>query len=166
MNDLTLSDIATQINTEHARVQSAIREGLQHALKCGELLAQAKALVNHGEWLPWLSKNCAVSERTAQAYMRVFQNWPELSKSATVADLTYRGALALLADPFESPEVQPGSKEELGVIRKTYEALKEIRDKKLYRNSHLSFEAYCRDRWNIENINDLMKVWDDSGLFS
>lgn len=96
INPLTI--LATEINTEHNAFLEAMQAGLQHALKCGNLLLEAKAMVPHGEWLPWLADNCQVSERSAQAYMRVAQHWPELSKSATVADLTYREALQLLAE--------------------------------------------------------------------
>lgn len=100
-----LAELANQINIEHANCMGAMRESLEYAVKAGELLIQVKALVPHGEWLPWLAANCEVPERTTQAYMRIARNWPELSKSATVADLTVRGALILLEAPkSESPE--------------------------------------------------------------
>ena len=45
-----------------------------------------------------LDKNTYISKRTAQAYMRVARHFPRLgNKSATVALLSFRDALAQLA---------------------------------------------------------------------
>lgn len=38
----------------------------------------------------------------------------------------------------------------LAVFREVGEALMEIRDSRLYRETHATFEAYCRERWQIE----------------
>lgn len=94
-----LQAIAKTVNAEHAAIEAALRDSLAKAVKAGELLLEAKSLVRHGDWLPWLAEHCAFSERTAQNYMRISERYPELAKSATVADLTYRGAIALLAEP-------------------------------------------------------------------
>jgi hypothetical protein len=118
MTDLvvsTLTTLAQEINEEHRRATSAVSEALAHARRAGQLLAEAKAQLPHGDWLPWLEANCEVSERSAQAYMRIANNWPELEKSAAVADLPMRDALRMLAAPrlddgeamaWLSPELQ------------------------------------------------------------
>ena len=90
-----LTGIADEINHEHA----AFISGLSHAVRAGKLLLQAKSLVAHGGWSGWLADNVKFSERTARGYMRVAEYWPELEKTATVADLTLRGALQLLSQP-------------------------------------------------------------------
>jgi hypothetical protein len=92
-----------------ARINEEIRAGLQHAKNVGDLLVEAKKQCPHGQWLPWLKKNVNLSERTAQAYMRVAKHWERLEgKSATVADLTYRSALETLADkPAAKPADEP-----------------------------------------------------------
>jgi hypothetical protein len=59
----------------------------------GELLIEAKALVGHGQWLPWLREHCDMPERTAQLYMRLANNKDDL-KNRNVADLGIRGAVA------------------------------------------------------------------------
>ena len=42
-------------------------------------------------------KECGIPERTASDYMRIHKNWSTLSaKSATLPDLSYRGAIAYL----------------------------------------------------------------------
>ena len=32
--------------------------GVEHAIRCGELLAEQKARLNHGEFKPWIETNC------------------------------------------------------------------------------------------------------------
>jgi hypothetical protein len=34
-------------------------------MTAGDLLIEAKALVPHGQWLPWLAEHCEMAERTA-----------------------------------------------------------------------------------------------------
>lgn len=94
-------DIAEQIRNAHTRCVDAVKVGLDHAKEAGNLLITAKSMIGHGEWLPWLRDNCPeISERTAQAYMRCARNVGRLEgKSATVADLSFRGALEMLAEP-------------------------------------------------------------------
>lgn len=90
-----LADLAAKINEEHDAAEQAMKRGLDHALNAGKMLLEAKAAVKHGEWGKWLSENCAFAERTAQLYMRIARN-EEKVKSATVADLTLRGAAETL----------------------------------------------------------------------
>jgi Protein of unknown function (DUF3102) len=94
--------LAAEINAEHEAAFGKAREAIEHARRAGELLLEAKAAVGHGKWLPWLKANCHFGERTAQGYMRLASQWDRLqAKSATVADLGLRDALALLAEPEE-----------------------------------------------------------------
>jgi len=97
----SLQELAAQINAAHRACQGAMTEGLQHAMRAGEALLEAKARVAHGDWLPWLREHCLVSERTARAYMQVARALP--AKTATVADLTFQGALKALAAPKAAP---------------------------------------------------------------
>ena len=70
------------------------------ALEAGELLIAAKKKVNkHGEWMPWVKANYKFPERKARFYMQLAREWPELSKTATAADLTLGGARRLLSGP-------------------------------------------------------------------
>ncbi len=101
-----LQEIAETVNSEHAKIEGALREGLARAEEVGKLLTEAKELVKHGGWLQWIADNCKFSERTAQNYMRVAERYPELAKSATVADLTYREAVGLLAEPKHTATVE------------------------------------------------------------
>ena len=67
MTSNRLTHLAAEINAEHDAATGAFKKGFEHALKAGELLIEAKAAVNHGEWVPWLEENCTVAERTASA---------------------------------------------------------------------------------------------------
>jgi uncharacterized protein (DUF2235 family) len=89
--------IEAQIKIEHDAHLSAVRTSIEHAIKAGALLEEAKGLLKHGQWLPWLSDHCGLSDRTAQRYMRLARN----AKSATMADLGIAAAdrlLGLLAE--------------------------------------------------------------------
>jgi len=94
-----LHGLAKKIHDEHSAPRAAMATGLEHAIKAGKFLQEAKSIVEHGEWLPWLKKNCAFSERTAQCYMRTARECPKLDqeKAQRVADLSFREALKAIA---------------------------------------------------------------------
>ena len=87
----TLGHLATQISEEHRFCTEFLSEGVQHALKAGELLLEAKKQVQHGNWLGWLQESFEFSVRTAQLYMRVAREYPLLPKTKRVAHLSLRG---------------------------------------------------------------------------
>jgi hypothetical protein len=94
-----LEALAGAINAEHRACETALRAGLAHAIKAGELLIEAKDLCPHGTWLPWLRDNFDGRERLARAYMQVARELPKLQaeNGSAVADLSFREALAALA---------------------------------------------------------------------
>ena len=104
-----LETLAEQINAEHRACDDALRSGLRHAVNAGGLLTEAKERVNHGEWGSWLADNFEGSTRTAQAYMKVSREVPNLdaAKAQRVADLSFRGALAELSAPLEEKPEPP-----------------------------------------------------------
>ena len=94
---------ADAIRRELAQAERDWQSALGHAIRAGELLAEQKASLKHGEWLPWLAQHVpGLSDRMARNYMRVAEN-PEL-----VAGLpTIRAAIAALAEPRQ-PQPKPG----------------------------------------------------------
>lgn len=70
-------------------------------LGIGQRLIEAKAMLPHGEWLPWLTERVEFSERTAQSFMRLAREW---SNPQALADLGATKALTLLALPPEERE--------------------------------------------------------------
>ncbi|MCO8124496.1 DUF3102 domain-containing protein [Stieleria sp. TO1_6] len=85
---LSLETLAVQINEQHSQATNHARTAIEHARHAGELLIEAKASVPHGQWLEWLRKNCSVSGRQAQRYMKVAANWERISKCDAASFLT------------------------------------------------------------------------------
>jgi hypothetical protein len=104
MSAVTLSTLADEINYEHAHALECAVSAVRRARRAGELLLQAKEQCEHGEWLPWLKANCPrVSERTAQAYMRVARKClGDDSKAEQLELLTLGEALEQLVEPHRT----------------------------------------------------------------
>ena len=82
-------------------ILDAKRVGGEAILTIGRCLIEAKDMLSHGEWLPWLTERVEFSPRTAQNFMRLAREW---SNTQTLADLGASKALALLALPPEERE--------------------------------------------------------------
>lgn len=75
------------------------RSFITHALEAGRLLAEAKAAVEHGQWLPWLDANFKGSARTAQRYVTLWEGREQLESNTTrVSHLSVREGLRLLSE--------------------------------------------------------------------
>ncbi len=126
-----LAELAGRINAEHQQAETALRSGLEHARRAGELLIEAKGQCPHGRWLPWLEANVTFSPRTAQAYMRVADRWEELqAKAQGLAHLTFEDGLKLLAAPQEADPVEapttPGGMSSLPVAQLPLERRRDL----------------------------------------
>lgn len=86
------------IETITAEILDAKRVGGEAILTIGRDLIEAKAKLEHGAWLPWLTEKVQYSERTAQNFMRLARDW---SNPQALADLGATKALELLALPEE-----------------------------------------------------------------
>ena len=53
----------------------------------GQRLIEAKAMLPHGEWLPWLTEQVQFSERSAQNFMKLARQW---SNPQALADLAQK----------------------------------------------------------------------------
>lgn len=89
------------IDTITAEILENKRKGGEAVLSIGRGLIEAKALLDHGAWLPWLTEQVDFSERTAQSFMRLAKEW---TNPQTLADLGKSKALALLAIPAAERE--------------------------------------------------------------
>ena len=87
-----------EIRRLHEEIGEALRTTLPKAIRVGELLAEQKAELKHGEWLPWCKANLPFSERTASDYMKFHARRAEL-KTATVADLPAARKLLTASKP-------------------------------------------------------------------
>jgi hypothetical protein len=175
-----LNTLATHINEEHRRCEAAFRSGLEHALKAGELLLEAKDGVPHGSWEAWLADNFEGSLRTAQIYMRVARARKQFEdpKTQRVADLSLREAIKELSTPRpkslegDAPESDTAALDvpilhlsgtaalefvEDGI--KTARALVEIRDQRLYATAgYETFDDYLMGRFEI--APEHFEVWE------
>ncbi|MGI8440812.1 MAG: DUF3102 domain-containing protein, partial [Thermoleophilaceae bacterium] len=88
--------LAGEIRAEHEQAQEAFASAVEHAVRCGELLLEAKAQVGHGGWGAWLDEHFPASRRSAQGYMRLARHGQE---AQALAHLGVEGALRQLAAP-------------------------------------------------------------------
>jgi hypothetical protein len=63
------SGLAAEINREHELACAHAGTAIEHARLAGALLLQVKDALPHGQFLPWIEENIAVTPRQAQRYM-------------------------------------------------------------------------------------------------
>jgi hypothetical protein len=78
---ISLADLADRINVEHAAAVGALVSWLDHAIKAGKLLTEAKDSLQHGQWIDWVNDHCTVSIRMAQIYMQLVKYEPLLTSA-------------------------------------------------------------------------------------
>lgn len=114
-------------------ILDAKRVGGQSILTIGRCLMEAKKVLPHGDWLPWLNEKVEFSESTAQRFMRLARDW---SNPSALTDLGASKALALLALPSEEREKfmaeqhDVGGQEKAVVDMTSRELEKAIRERK------------------------------------
>ena len=99
-----------------AEIRMYVDAGRRITLLCGieigRRLVEAKEMLNHGQWLPWLERETEFSTSSAARYMKVFEEYgaaqlglfgPE-TNSPTLGNLSISNALRLLAIPEEERE--------------------------------------------------------------
>jgi hypothetical protein len=175
-----LNTLATHVNEEHRRCEAALRSGVEHALKAGELLIEAKDGVPHGSWEAWIADNFEGSLRTAHVYMRIARAHKQFvdPKTQRVADLSLRKAIKELSTPRPKPLEGDAPESERAALDvpplrlsgtvalefveegiETARALVEIRDRQLYTAAgHETFDDYLVGRFEI--APELFEVWE------
>jgi hypothetical protein len=104
-----LAELGPEIRRVSDQAKGSLLVAMQNALpkvkEVGCLLIEAKRLCRKSGalWEPWVRENCGMSERSAQAYMRIASNWEEIQKAQTSAPLSIDGALTWLARPKSEP---------------------------------------------------------------
>ncbi len=103
MSELTTiqTDLAPRPLPElEAEIRYYKRQTVEGVIGIGRALAEAKAQVSRGDWLPWLER-VEISARSAENYMRVAR---EIAPGSALAALPYSKALALIEAPPETRE--------------------------------------------------------------
>lgn len=95
MNELT--KLAKGINAEHEACVGSAADAVTHAIKAGEMLIEAKAGLDHGEFIPWVDRNCRFKRRQAQNYMRV----AKAHRDALLPAESINAALRMIAEEKE-----------------------------------------------------------------
>ena len=99
----SLERLATRIRKEQRAIEAALTSIAAHVMAAGDLLIEAKKKLPHGQWLPWLTIHCEISERTAQVYMQLARKRTEIEanpqRAADLTDLTVRKMLTMVAPP-------------------------------------------------------------------
>jgi hypothetical protein len=88
--------LAEQINAEHRACEVAVASAVEHAIRAGEMLMEAKKQAGHGRWLPWLTENFEGSHDKAQVYMRLARKREFLLNNERARFSSIRGAVTEL----------------------------------------------------------------------
>src|SRR5215218_2567990 len=88
---LTLAEL---INAEHRACEAAATRAIEHAIRCGALLIEAKQSKKHGGWMDWIAQNFEGSQDLANKYMKVARNSERVMNLARSGrSISLRGAL-------------------------------------------------------------------------
>jgi hypothetical protein len=158
-----MSNLVPQIKAEYAKVLKAEGTALEHAIRCGELLIQAKGNMKHGEWAEWLGANIPeiAAVRTATQYIRLARNQDQIKLKAaeigrTSADLSINQADKLLRKPKESKPEQSETDEQSTVPPPLIELPPSSFD--------AQFDAHLKNLGADELLTKLIEAWDPDFL--
>ena len=151
-------DIQTTVELEitelHNDIAGHLQQSLDKAIRIGELLAEQKQSLKHGEFTSWIAAHLPFTDRTARNYMRLHENREKL-KTETVSDLT--SAYKLLTAPKE-PVQHTYSKDAEAVIR----ALRDKYDIDRIVNdlTHIDYMGIISQSTNIQGLLNLIDKMD------
>jgi hypothetical protein len=93
---LTLDELTVGIRREHGHAIAALADSLRSAIAAGKLLTAAKARIKaqrgHGAWEDYVTVECGLIVRTAQAYMQLAKR--EASLAALLSEKPQGSALS------------------------------------------------------------------------
>jgi Protein of unknown function (DUF3102) len=113
---LSTDDLARQIEIEHRAFVDAATNAMERAVRCGQLLLQAKARVDHGDWLDWIDDHLSFGARQAQKYMSYAEHPEVLANANSNAYLTIDGAMALIAAQRRETPAEPPATNDRAVL--------------------------------------------------
>jgi len=100
-DDPRLVELATEIRAAVEAFGTHTMAAIEAVIRAGEKLGEAKRLAGHGKFLAWVATNCALSERSVQDYLRIYEHRDQIrvKYAAFAADFSMRSALKTLATP-------------------------------------------------------------------
>lgn len=102
MNEIQATQ-ADRLRQLHGEIIGAARMLLDKAIEAGKILRDVKAYLAHGEFTEWVETNAGFNIRTAQRYMKIYENREQL-KNDSVSLLT--DAHKMLTAPKEEREIR------------------------------------------------------------
>ena len=168
--DLLETKLADKVRTAADRIRDRIKKTVEDIIEVGSDLLAVKEALPHGQFLPWLKAEFGWSERSAQNFMSVAEQF----KSAKIADLPIQPSAAyFLAAPSVPDEARQKAVEKAEAGEEiTFAAAREIvaeaRKKKRPRRQKTMptdklagrlvnvLERY-RDRWNPKELAELAR---------
>jgi len=92
---VSIADAGDELNRLHGEIENKMRSTVADAIRAGEILAQIKERLPHGNFENWIKINCSFNTVTAWRYSKLYL----YSKSLTAKDLqeAYRQVEALEA---------------------------------------------------------------------
>ena len=168
--DLLETKVADKVRTSADRIRDRIKKTVEDIIEVGNDLLAVKEALPHGQFLPWIKAEFGWSERTAQNFMSVAEQF----KSAKIADLPIQPSAAyLLAAPSVPDEAREKAVEKAEAGEEiTFAAAREIvaeaKKKKRPRRQKtipadklagrlvMVLERY-RDRWDPKDLAELAR---------
>ncbi len=168
--DLLETKLADKLRNAADRIRERVKKTVEDIIEVGNDLLAVKDALPHGQFLPWIKAEFGWSERTAQNFMSVAEQF----KSAKIADLPIQPSAAyLLAAPSVPDEARQKAVEKAEAGEEiTFAAAKEIvaeaRKKKRPRRQKAIpadklagrlvtvLERY-RDRWDPKELAELAR---------
>lgn len=122
--DLLETKLADKVRTAADRIRERVKKTVEDIIEVGDDLLAVKEALPHGQFLPWLKAEFGWSERSAQNFMSVAEQF----KSAKIAALPIQPSAAyLLAAPSVPDEAREKAVEKAEAGEEiTFAAAKEI----------------------------------------
>lgn len=73
----SLSVITEEIQWILGKLEENSKKTLAYIFETGKRLAAAKEMLDHGQFIPWLEQNFALTYRTANRYMRIYETYKD-----------------------------------------------------------------------------------------
>jgi hypothetical protein len=164
------AQVAEKVRSSAEAIRQQVRNTLESAIKIGRELLSVKEALPHSQFPPWLKAEFGWSERTAQNFMAVAE---QFGKSAVIADLpiapTAAYLLAAHAVPDEAREVaiEKAKAGEQITVAAAKEIVAEAKKKGRRRAKPLPADKLAlrlvrlleryRERWNPNELADLAR---------
>jgi hypothetical protein len=168
--DLLETKLADKVRTAADRIRERIKKTVEDIIEVGNDLLAVKEALPHGQFLPWLKAEFGWSERSAQNFMSVAEQF----KSAKIADLPIQPSAAyFLAAPSVPDEAREKAVEKVEAGEEiTFATAREIvaearkrmrpRRRKTIPADQLAGRLVTvlkryRDRWDQKELEDLAR---------